>query len=187
MGMHIRDERQMKALTGLSQAQFNHLLPVFSDIYQATQQKTYEQGIASGTRRRKPGGGCKGKLPTMADKLLFVLYYYKTYPTFDVLGTQFEVARSKAHANLHKLSPILYDTLVHLELMPYRELATPADLKAALHGVDRLLIDATERAYHRSTDDAKQREHYSGKKTAYTEEYDHGAPGQGDRLSGADV
>jgi Helix-turn-helix of DDE superfamily endonuclease len=171
MGMQIRDERQMKALTGLSQAQFNHLLPVFSDIYQATQQHTYEQGIASGTRRRKPGGGCKGKLPTMADKLLFVLYYYKTYPTFDVLGTQFEVARSKAHANLHKLSPILYDTLVHLELMPYRELATPEDLKAALHGVDRLLIDATERAYHRSTDEAKQRAHYSGKKTAYAEEY----------------
>ena len=164
MGMQIRDERQMKALTGLSQAQFNHLLPVFSDIYQATQQQTYEKGLESGTRRRKPGGGCKGKLPTMADKLLFVLYYYKTYPTFDVLGTQFEVARSKAHANLHKLSPILYDTLVHLELMPYRELATPEDLKAALQGVDRLLIDATERAYHRSTDDAKQREHYSGKK-----------------------
>jgi hypothetical protein len=33
-----------------------------------------------------------------------------------------------------------------------------------LHGMDHLLIDATERAYHRSTDDAKQREHYSGKK-----------------------
>lgn len=173
MAMQIRDERQMKALTGLSQAQFNHLLPVFSDIYQATQQKTYEKGIESGTRRRKPGGGCKGKLPTMADKLLFVLYYSKSYPTFDVLGTQFEVARSKAHANLHKLSPILYDTLVHLELMPYRELATPEDLKAALHGVDRLLIDATERAYHRSTDDAKQREQYSGKKTAYAEKYGH--------------
>ncbi len=64
----------------------------------------------------------------------------------------------------YKLSPILYDTLVHLELMPYREFATPKDLKAALHGVDRLLIDATERSYHRSTDDTKQREHYSGKK-----------------------
>jgi hypothetical protein len=35
--------------------------------------------------------------------------------------------------------------------------------------MDRLLIDATERAYHRSADDAKQREHYSGKKTAYAE------------------
>src|SRR2546423_1248442 len=89
---------------------------------------------------------------------------YKTYPTFDVLGTQFEMARSKANENLHKLSPMLYDTLVHLELMPYRELATPEDVKAAVQGVEQLIIDATERAYRRSQDDAKQREHYSGKK-----------------------
>jgi hypothetical protein len=74
------------------------------------------------------------------------------------------MAWSKAHENLHKLSPILDDTLVHLDLMPSRELTTPEELKAALQGVDRLLIDATERAYHRSTDDAKQREHSSGKK-----------------------
>ncbi len=164
MGLQIRDDRQMKALTGLSQAQFDQLLPVFSDLYQATQQQTYEGGVASGTRRRKPGGGSKGKLPTMADKLLFVLYYYKIYPTFDVLGTQFDMVRSKANENLHKLSPILYDTLVSLELMPCRELSTPADLKAALQGMDQVIIDATERAYRRSQDDAKQREHYSGKK-----------------------
>src|SRR5437870_3099597 len=164
MGLQMRDDRQMKALTGLSQAQFDHLLPVFSDIYRTTQQQMYEEGVESGTRRRHPGGGSKGKLPTMADKLQFVLYYYKTYPTFDVLGTHFAMARSKAHENLHKLSPILYDTLVHLDLMPYRELTTPEELKAALQGGDRLLIDATERAYHRSQDDAKQREHYSGKK-----------------------
>jgi hypothetical protein len=74
------------------------------------------------------------------------------------------MARSKANENLHTLSPILYDTLVHLELMPYRELATPEELKAALQGADRLRIDATERADHRSQDDAKQREHSSGKK-----------------------
>src|SRR3981081_3673690 len=165
MGLQIRDERQMKALTGLCQDQFDHLLPVFSDIYRATQQQTYEEGVQSGTRRRHPGGGSKGQLPTMAEKLQLVLYYYKkTYPTFDVLGTQFAMARSKAHENLHKLSPILYDTLVHLDLMPYRELTTPEALKAALQGGDRLLIDATERAYHRSHDYAKQREHYSGKK-----------------------
>jgi hypothetical protein len=176
MGLQIRDDRQMKALTGLSQAQFDHLLSVFSDLYQATQHNTYEEGVASGTRRRKPGGGSKGKLPTMAEKLMFVLYYYKTYPTFDVLGTQFDMVRSKAHENLHKLSPILSNNLVHLELMPYRELGTPDDLKAALNGLDRLIIDATERAYHRSQDDAKQREHYSGKKTAHVEKHSHVPP-----------
>ena len=40
MGLQIRDERQMKALTGLSQDQFDHLLPFFSAIYEAAQQKT---------------------------------------------------------------------------------------------------------------------------------------------------
>jgi Helix-turn-helix of DDE superfamily endonuclease len=164
MGLHIRDDRQMQALTGLSQTQFDSLLLAFSDMYQVSQQKTYEEGVEAGIRRRKPGGGCKGKLPTLADKLLFLLYYYKVYPTFDVLGTQFEMARSKANENLHKLSPILYDTLVQLDLMPYRELRTPEELKAALQGEGRLLIDATERAYHRSQDAAKQREHDSGKK-----------------------
>ena len=175
MGLQIRDERQMKALTGLSQAQFDYLLPVFSDIYQATQQRTYEEGVQSGTRRRHPGGGSKGKLPTMVEKLPFVLYYEKTSPPFDVLGTQFAMARSKAHETLHKLSPMLYDTLVQLELLPYRELGTPEALKAALQGVDRLLIYATDRADHRAQDDAKQREHYSVKKTAYGEEHTHGA------------
>ena len=81
-----------------------------------------------------------------------------------MLGTQFEIVRSKAHENLHKLSPILYDTLVHLEMMPHREFGTPDDLKAALQGIDQLIIDATERTYRRAQDDAKQRAHDSGNK-----------------------
>jgi hypothetical protein len=79
MGLQIRDERQMKALTGLSQAQCDHLLPVFSDIYRATQQQTYEEGVHSGTRRRHPGGGSKGKRPTLAEKFQFVLSYYSPF------------------------------------------------------------------------------------------------------------
>jgi hypothetical protein len=108
----------MKALTGLSQAQFDSLLPVFSDSYRTAQQHAYEKGSQASTRRRRPDGGSKGKLPTMVAKFLFALYSYKTYPTFAVLGTQCAMARSRAHGNLHQLSPILYDTLVHLELMP---------------------------------------------------------------------
>ena len=56
MGLQIRDDLQMKALTGLSQAQFDSLLPIFSDVYQTTQQKSYEDGVKFGTRRRQPGG-----------------------------------------------------------------------------------------------------------------------------------
>jgi hypothetical protein len=68
MGLHIRDDRQMKAFTGLSQAPFDPLLPVFSDLYRATQQHTDEAGVQAGTRRRHPGGGSKGTLPTRAEQ-----------------------------------------------------------------------------------------------------------------------
>ena len=44
MGLQIRDERQRKALTDLSQAQCDSLRPVFSAIYRAAQQQTYEEG-----------------------------------------------------------------------------------------------------------------------------------------------
>jgi hypothetical protein len=168
MGLVIRNERQLKSLTGLSQKQFDYLLSCFSDVYLEKQQQIYEKGLESGTRIRKPGGGSKGKLPTMADKLVFLLFYYKTYPTFDVLGTQFDMARSKAHINVYKLSPILYDALVRLELMPYRRFETPEDLKTALSGIDRVIIDATERAYRRSEDNEEQKAYYSGKKKQHT-------------------
>ncbi|MEZ4734560.1 MAG: transposase family protein [Caldilineaceae bacterium] len=92
MVIKIRDERQMKALTGLSFAEFDRLLPVFTAVYEARQQRRYEQAVQAGSRRRQPGGGRKSKLPTMDDKLFFVLYYFKTYPTFDQLGAKFDLA-----------------------------------------------------------------------------------------------
>jgi hypothetical protein len=171
----------------LSQAQFARLLPVFSTIYQATQQHMYETGVATGTRRRKPGGGSKGHLPTMAETLPFVLSSYKTYPPFAGRATQCGMARAKAQATLHKLSPLLYDTLVPLERMPSRELAPPEAVKAAWQGGDRRLIDAPERAYHRSAEAAKPRAPYRGTKPAYAEEDGQVAPEQVSRLSGADV
>jgi hypothetical protein len=154
----------MRSLTGVSLTQFEILLEAFAMIYTELQWQAYQDGLAAGTRKRRPGGGRKGALPTMRDKLLFLLYYFKVYPTFDVLGTQFNMARSKANENLHKLVPVLYQTLVHLEVMPHREFATPDELLEALDGIDTILIDVTERNHRRPQDDQSQREHYSGKK-----------------------
>ena len=95
----IRDERQLKALIGLPREKFAVLAEAFARVYQAEQEHAYEQGL----KRRRPGGGQKGKLPNAEAKLLFVLYYFKNYPTFDVLGTHFDMARSKACENVHVL------------------------------------------------------------------------------------
>ena len=164
MSITIRDDRHLRSLTGVTQKQFDILLEAFTSTFETLRQRAYQEGISDGTRRRRPGGGRKGALPSMRDKLLFVLCYFKVYPTFDVLSTQFNMSRSKANENLYRLCPVLYETLVHLKVMPYREFDTPDDLMKALNGVDTILIDVTERDHRRPKDDAAQREHYSGKK-----------------------
>jgi len=168
MNLQIRDDRHLRSLTGVSETQFEILLETFSMTYTKMQWQAYQDGSVAGIRKRCPGGGRKGALPTMRDKLLFLLYYFKVYPTFDVLGTQFNMARSKANENLYKLVPVLYQTLVHLEVMPPREFATPDDLLEALADIDTILIDVTERTYRRPQVDQEQREHYSGKKKTHS-------------------
>ena len=160
----IRNDRQMRALTGQSQEKFDQLLAVFSRVYEQEQDRAYEQGLAAGTRKRKPGGGQKGNLPEMADKLYFILTYYKTYPTFDVLGTRFGLARSKAHRYVHQLSPILHQTLMEMGHLPKRKFESVEAFKAALADVDQILIDVTERPHQRPKDEERQEELYSGKK-----------------------
>ena len=161
----IKDDRQMRSLTGLSQQQFADLAGEFEKDYQACRQARYAESLAKGTRQRGLGGGRKGNLPRVKDKLFFTLVYFKTYPTFDVLGTQFGMARSKANENLHTFAPILMRTLVRLGVMPHRKFSSAAEMKTAFQGIDRVLIDVTERLYRRSQDDDTQREHYSGKKS----------------------
>lgn len=163
--MKIRDDRQMRALTGMSIEQFEILLEIFTETYKERAEQKYEQGKEKGERKRRPGGGQKGALPSMYEKLLFVLYYFKVYPTFDVLGTQFGMVRSKACENVYKLVPVLHESLVRLGVMPKREYATAAELMEELKGIETIVIDVTERNISRPQDEQEQREHYSGKKS----------------------
>lgn len=166
MAMKVRDDRQMRALTGLSLKQFERLLIAFEQTYQAHQQRSYEEGLAQGIRTRKSGGGQKGKLPQMRDKLEFILRYMKSYPTYDELAEAYDIARSSAHDNVKRLSPILADTLARLGLLPKRKFETVEEFQEFCRQLelDQLLIDVTERPCRRHQDHQVQREHYSGKK-----------------------
>ncbi len=160
------DERQFRALTGLSHVAFDQLLPTFAENYQRAVQAHYEQHRA--TRQRHPGAGQKGKLETPEQKLFFSLYYLKTYPTFDALGDRFGLDRSKACTNVHRLCPILMATLTQLGLLPTRQFGSVEELATAFAEIEQLLIDATERPCCRPHDPAKQQEAYSGKKKCHT-------------------
>jgi len=116
----------LKSLTGLGRREFDQLLPAFSDSIEAISNENYRKNRDK--RSRRPGGGSKGKLPTPENKLFFILFYLKNYPTFDVLGFIFDLNPSKADENVKKFLPILKHAQSKLNILPRRVLKTSDDL-----------------------------------------------------------
>ncbi len=97
-------------------------LEIFDDAYKKNRTK----------RRRRPGGGRKGQLPSTENKLFFILFYLKNYPTFDVLGFIFDLNPSNAEENVKKLLPILKRAQSKLSVLPKRSLKTDSELEEAI-------------------------------------------------------
>lgn len=160
----IQDDRQMLALTGLTQAAFCALSAPFAE---GCRQQAEARFTPARPRRRKPGAGRKGVLKSGEQKLLFILFYLKTYPTFDVLGASFGLSRSKACEQAHRLAQALHRALTALGAVPARAFASPEQLRQALAGVPTLLLDATERPHQRAQAAVDRPADYSGKKKIY--------------------
>jgi len=60
-------------------------------------------------------------LPTMEDKLLFILVYLKQAPTQEVQGSLFGMRQSKANMWIHLLHPVLNRALAQTGDMPKRD------------------------------------------------------------------
>lgn len=104
--------RDFLAATGLTDAEFQYVLPTFSRLYAA--RTSAELTLAGKPRQRKPGAGAKGTLRNVEDKLLFILVYEKTYPLQTMLGLQFGMSQSQANYWIHQLLPILNVSFVQL-------------------------------------------------------------------------
>lgn len=166
--MNVRNDRQLKALTGTSLEQFDVLEIEFAKVSTDIKQEKYEKDCYDGIRERKIGGGRKSKLSNFTMQLFFILFYFKCYPTFDVLGSTFDLSRSKAHENVYKLVPILQKTLENLNYMPHRKFESLEEFKEAFKNFEIILADATERPVQRPVDEEKQAQVYSGKRKLHT-------------------
>jgi hypothetical protein len=158
----------MKSVIGLSVSEFNKLEESFREEFQNETWGRYETGVELGNRERKPGGGRMGNLTSKAEKLFFTLFYFKCYPTFDLLGFIFDFNRSNANRNTHKFTSILEKALGRVMVFPERKISTLEELLEVFPDVRDLFIDDTERPIQRPKDNEKQKENYSGKKKMYT-------------------
>ncbi len=170
----FKNDRLMRAMTGLNLIAFERLLPSFSAAYQ-------EAHPVSLQRQRAPGGGRKANLETLIEKQFYVLFYFKCYPTFDLAGILFDFDRSQAHRWLHRLQPILEAALGREMVLPERQITSVAAFLERFPEVNRVIIDGVERPIQRPQDKARQQRTYTGKKKRNTRKH-LGMSDQGKRI-----
>jgi hypothetical protein len=159
-----RNPKKLLALTGLARREFEELLPAFAEALAAAA-RAHRPKRAK--RQRAPGAGRKPNLRTVADKLLFVLVYTKTYPLQVVQGQMFAMSQSSASEWLHCLLPVLADALDRLGVMPEREAAHVARHERRQVEAPDLIVDGVERRRQRPKDAKIQAMHYSGKRKTH--------------------
>jgi Helix-turn-helix of DDE superfamily endonuclease/DDE superfamily endonuclease len=159
--------RPFLALTGLTTAEFQNLLPAFERAY--ARAYPADRTAAGQPLQGWPGGGRPSVLAGGADKLLFLLVYLKTYPLQVVLGKLFGISTSQANHWLHRLLPVLRSALDDLGVLPDRDGGRLGRQPAETRKARLVIIDGTERRRQRPKMAEKQALHYSGKKKAHTD------------------
>jgi hypothetical protein len=161
----LGNDRLLRALTGLNRKAFDELCEVFAAVYQEILQSDPKP------RKRARGGGRKARLRSMESKLFFILFYFKCYPTFDVLSFLFDLERGRANRWMHRLQRILETALGKKMALPERKLESMTQFLERFPEVKEVILDGTERPVQRPKDSKKQKEHYSGKKKRHTRKH----------------
>jgi hypothetical protein len=157
----FQSDRLMKALTGLSRNEFQNLLPDFQLVLD-------QQKKAKKDRQRKPGGGRSHTLRTPEEKLFFILFYVKCYPTFDLLAFLFRVDRAQPCRWVGQYLGLLEQALGRKVVLPVRQIHQGEEFLTLFPGVEEVWIDGTERPIQRPKNQKKQKSNYSGKKKRHT-------------------
>lgn len=152
----IRDERQWRASTGLTEEQFSKLNKEFK--------LTYEEILGESIKERQANSGTEARFTTYKDLLFFVLYSIKSGLTYDLLGLNFNLNRGNAFRQQTIGIRILEMTLHKLDVLPKRFYESLEDFKEHLEGEGELLLDGLEQLRQRPVNQQDQKDDYSGKK-----------------------
>src|SRR5215211_5830978 len=140
-----RSPEAFRSLTGLTPAAFSALLAQVEPAWRDAQRRRRERP----DRQRKPGAGPKHSLG-VADQLLVLLIYYRTYVSHAFLAFLFGIDDSTVGRNVRRLEPLLAGVF----RIPERRVEVKED------EIEELFFDGTERPVNRPK--RRQRRLYSG-------------------------
>ena len=161
MKLQISDlttDRQWSASTGCTQAQFQKLLILFTASYLELHGKPVAE--------RQAEIEVTPSLASEAELLFFTLFSLKAGLTYDVLGFVSGMDGSNAKRNQTRGLTVLEHALAAAQCLPRRKFKDAAEFAEYLKQEKTLIFDGLEQRMQRPSDDAAQRDHYSGKKNA---------------------
>ena len=145
----LHNDRTSQAAIGLTKTVFEKLVPEF------------DKGLKECVKKNSYRGGRKDTFRTSKEKLFFILYYMKNYPTYDVLGIQFGLHRSNAFRKVRRYMEALEITLSNNGVLP---VDTIGELNKRLTDIKLVIVDGTEQRKNRPKNKEKQKDYYSGRK-----------------------
>ena len=151
--------RRFKALMGMSFQEFDLL---FVKVEKAHPEAERER-LSKRPRRRAIGAGRRFALD-LRNRVLLLLFYYRTYATQDVVAEVFGVGQATASCSIEKVAPVVRQCIpiparIHDSA---KRASTLEELEEILPGL-RCLIDASEQQVQRPKRKDMEKSHYSGK------------------------
>lgn len=155
-------------MTGYTFEQFDELLPYFQQAHTAYFTKFQINGKRR-TGARKFVLYANSPLPTLPERLAFILSFLKLNPLQEHHADLFDMEQKQCHEFIHGLKIVLDEALSLACVLPAQtDNELQRVLAAASSGMTQskttLLHDATEREVPRPLDAEEQQEKYSGKK-----------------------
>ncbi len=147
---NVQNDRQYLASTGMNQHDFDRLHEVFTRYYvpKSTNEISKKSALLTSSR----------------EALFFSLFYYKSYPTLEVLGLSFGFSNTSAYVYLDYIKPHLKAALRAASVLVNRVFENQDEFDKAFPGVEDIFVDGSEIGIQRACVQEVQQADYSGKK-----------------------
>lgn len=164
----------LKRCTGLTQSQFKELIIRITPLWNQSETKRLSENI----RKRAIGAGHPYHLKTIEEKLLCILFWYKVYPAFWLLGMLLGFDGGNACKLIKRLRALIesaadpsmgiyFKRVVRNIQKGRKKISSFEDLEREFPEIAEIFIDTTEQQRLRPKKQVQKR-YYSGKKKRHT-------------------
>jgi len=155
-----------KQMTGVGPEQCERIVETLHPFWDEAERRR----LSRPDRQRAIGAGAKYHLQTLADKVIVLLIYYRTYISMDFLGLLFDLDKSSISRLVGRLEGVMKKAAILPGDKPKKQLrrkkiSTMEEFLKEYPEMKELIIDVTEHSIERPK--RGQKKYYSGKKKGH--------------------